>query len=228
HRSWRSGLCRHLRRPQDVQHPGPRSGGAQTGAGRHRHCPPAETRELYQRRRLCLRNHFRARHLYAGISRDAFRQGLRARLARAKDRYRRKAVTSSSRRRFLEQTLLAGIAAVLPGPAAAAAKGMAQTVLGPLDASLLGVTLAHEHIADGPFYLDRWPKDWGGRAEFTARAIDRLKVVRAAGIGTIVDLTTYDVWRDIGFLQEVSRRSGLTMIAATGQRFFPPVTKVAM
>jgi len=137
-------------------------------------------------------------------------------------------VTSSSRRRFLEQTALAGIAAVLPGPAAAAAKGMAQTVLGPLDPSRLGVTLAHEHIADGPFYLDRWPKDWGGRAEFTARAVDRLKVVRAAGIGTIVDLTTYDVWRDIGFLEEVSRRSGLTMIAATGQRFFPPVTKVAM
>lgn len=133
-----------------------------------------------------------------------------------------------SRREFLAQTALAGVAAAIASPAAGASKDIAQTVLGPLDASALGFTLAHEHIADAPFYLDRWPKDWGGRAEFTTRAVDKLKVVRAAGIGTIVDLTTYDVWRDIRFLEEVSRRSGLTMIAATGQRFFPPVTKVAM
>jgi phosphotriesterase-related protein len=53
--------------------------------------------------------------------------------------------------------------------------------------------------------------------------------VRAAGISTIVDLTTYDVFRDIGFLEEISRKSGLHMIAATGQRFFPPnVASVTM
>jgi phosphotriesterase-related protein len=134
----------------------------------------------------------------------------------------------TSRRDFLAQTGMAGIAATLTGPAAAASKNIAQTVLGPLDASGLGYTLAHEHIADAPYYLDKWPKDWGGRAEFVARAVDRLKVVRAAGISTIVDLTTYDVWRDIRFLEDVSRQSGLHMIAATGQRFFPPVTQVTM
>jgi phosphotriesterase-related protein len=128
-----------------------------------------------------------------------------------------------SRREFL-----AGIAAVASQPAAAASRDVARTVLGPLDASQLGFTLAHEHIADAPYYLGKWPKDWGGRAEFTARAVDKLKVVRAAGISTIIDLTTYDVWRDIRFLVEVSRKSGLHMIAATGQRFFPPVTQVSM
>ena len=140
----------------------------------------------------------------------------------------------ANRREFLKRTVAAGVAAAMPWPAAGAmaaaprngapgGSGFAQTVLGPIDASRLGFTLPHEHIADGPyFYLPKWPKAWGGRAEFTARAVDQLKLVRAAGVGTIVDLTPYDVGRDIRFLEEVSRRSGLSMIACTGQRFFPP------
>ena len=106
---------------------------------------------------------------------------------------------------------------------------MVETVLGPIDTSRLGFTLPHEHIADGPYYLNKWPKAWGGRAEFVAKAVEKLKLVRAAGVNTIVDLTTYDVWRDIRFLEEVSRKSGINMIACTGQRFFPPkVSGVSM
>jgi len=101
-------------------------------------------------------------------------------------------------------------------------EGVAQTVLGPLSASKLGFTLPHEHIADESFYLNKWPKAWGGRAEFTAKAIEKLKLVRAAGVSTIVDLTPYDVRRDIRFLEEVSLKSGINIIACTGQRFFPP------
>lgn len=108
------------------------------------------------------------------------------------------------------------------GPAAPRRIGLVQTVLGPLDASKLGVTLPHEHIADGPDVLNRWPKAWGGRAEFVSKAVEKLKLVKAAGVSTIVDLTTYDVGRDIRFLEEVSRKSGLNTIACTGQRFFPP------
>ena len=142
----------------------------------------------------------------------------------------------TSRREFLKRTVAAGIAAAIIRPVAGAAQmvdarpgRIAQTVLGPLDASKLGFTLTHEHIADGPdFHLPKWPKAWGGRAEFTAKAVETLKLVRAAGIGTIADLTPYDVGRDIRFLQEVSQKSGLTMIASTGQRFFPPVSHVAM
>lgn len=133
------------------------------------------------------------------------------------------------RRDFLKRTAATGIAAAISRPGLAAPQaagvdgpraGIAQTVLGPLDASKLGYTLPHEHIADGPFFLDKWPK--GGRAEFTAEAVEKLKQIRAAGIDTIVDLTPYDVGRDIRFLEEVSRKSGLHMIACTGQRFFPP------
>ena len=133
------------------------------------------------------------------------------------------------RRDFLKRTAATGIAAAISRPGLAAPQtaggngpraGIAQTVLGPLDVSKLGYTLPHEHIADGPFFLGKWSK--GGRAAFTAEAVEKLKKMRAAGIDTIVDLTPYDVGRDIRFLEEVSRKSGLHMIAATGQRFFPP------
>ena len=137
----------------------------------------------------------------------------------------------TNRREFLKRTAAVGIASAIFRPVAAVPQaasvsgllsqaGIVQTVLGPLDAAELGTTLPHEHIADGPYFLNKWPK--GGRAEFTAAVVEQLTQVRAAGIGTIVDLTPYDVGRDIGFLEEVSRKSGLHMIACTGQRFFPP------
>jgi phosphotriesterase-related protein len=100
--------------------------------------------------------------------------------------------------------------------------GKVQTVLGPLDPSELGFTLTHEHIADGPVFLKHWPASSGGRTEFVSAFVDKLKAVRAGGVSTIVDLTTYDVGRDIRFLEEVSRRSGMNVVAATGQRLLPP------
>lgn len=139
----------------------------------------------------------------------------------------------TNRRKFLARTVATGLTAAMFRPVSGAAQtdaanrlprhtGLAQTVLGPLDGSKLGFTLAHEHIADGSGVLSRWPKAWGDRAAFVAKAVEKLKLVRAAGVSTIVDLTTYDVGRDIRFLEEVSRKSGLNMIASTGQRFFPP------
>lgn len=143
----------------------------------------------------------------------------------------------TTRRAFLLQTAAAGVVASSfriaranagkVGPEVAQA-GKVETVLGPIDASTLGFTLPHEHIADASDDLTKWPKAWGGRTEFAGKAVERLKLVRAAGVSTIVDLTTYDVGRDIRFLEEVSHRSGLNMIACTGQRFFPPISHVSM
>ena len=146
----------------------------------------------------------------------------------------------TTRRAFLGQLAGFGLAAAsasittksktqTPLSSAHPTHAMVQTVLGPLDASNLGFTLPHEHIADGPYFLNKWPKAWGGRAEFVAQAVEKLKVVRNAGVSTIVDLTPYDDFgRDIRFLREVSRKSGLNMIACTGQRFFPPISHVSM
>lgn len=147
----------------------------------------------------------------------------------------------TTRREFLLRTAAAGVAAATALRMGRAAEtdasedrprlahaGAVETVLGPIDASKLGFTLPHEHIADASDDLSKWPKAWGGRAEFVAKAVEKLKLVRAAGVSTIVDLTTYDVGRDIRFLEEVSRKSGINMIPCTGQRFFPPITHVSM
>ena len=142
----------------------------------------------------------------------------------------------TTRREFLKRTAATGIAAALSHSVDGASEaarlyapssgvGTARTVLGALDASELGFTLTHEHIANAPDVLKRWPKAWGGRAGLVTKAVDRLKVMKSAGISTIVDLTTYDGGRDIRFLEEVSRKSGMNMIASTGQRFFPPQSR---
>jgi phosphotriesterase-related protein len=139
----------------------------------------------------------------------------------------------TTRRDFLKGTAASGIAAALSGSVDGApdeptlhrssnSVGTAQTVLGAIDPSALGFTLAHEHIGDAPEVLERWPKAWGGQAGLIAKAVDRLKAIKSAGISTVVDLTTYDVGRDIQFLEELSRKSGMNIIASTGQRFFPP------
>ncbi len=143
----------------------------------------------------------------------------------------------TTRREFLRRTVAAGVAAALAESvrgapdtdrARATRTGTAQTVLGAIDASELGFTLAHEHLSSAPGVLERWPKDWGGRQGLVTRAVDRLGVLGAAGVRTVVDLTPYDVGRDIRFLEEVSRQSGMNIIACTGQRFLPPSGRLAM
>ena len=98
------------------------------------------------------------------------------------------------------------------GPKVARA-GVVETVLGPLDVSKLGFTLSHEHVCFIPMGL------FSDRTAAAARMVDKVKEAKAAGVDTIIDLTTSDAWRDVRFGQEVSRRSGMQIVASTGFRF---------
>jgi phosphotriesterase-related protein len=89
-----------------------------------------------------------------------------------------------------------------------------QTVLGPIDASKLGFTLTHEHIGSGS------EKIFSSRMSSVADAVEKLKEARNAGIDTIVDVTTFDIERDIRYREEVSRKSSMQIVAATGQHLF--------
>src|SRR6185295_6427665 len=51
---------------------------------------------------------------------------------------------------------------------------------------------------------------------FITTASDQLKRAKDEGVSTIVDCTTIDLGRDIRMMQEVSRRSGMQVVAATG------------
>ena len=92
-----------------------------------------------------------------------------------------------NRRNVLAQMVASGVSATAFGPTAFAGHAKAftgptaQTVLGPVEVSRLGFTLPHEHIADGPSFLGKWPKAWGGTAGFTKRAVEKLNRVRASG-----------------------------------------------
>ena len=88
--------------------------------------------------------------------------------------------------------------------------------LGPIDRSKLGFTLPHEHIFAGSAgVLETWPALVGGRTAFRDRVVDKLKALKAQGVDTIVDVTPSHVGRDVPFLEDVSRRSGVQIVACT-------------
>jgi len=91
-----------------------------------------------------------------------------------------------------------------------------ETVLGPIDASLLGNVLSHEHVLVGMGEDNHhypWLFDWD---QTRANAIRELAEAKQGGIDTVIDLTTPDLGRDVEFVREVSRASGVNVIAATG------------
>jgi phosphotriesterase-related protein len=125
-----------------------------------------------------------------------------------------------NRREFLIRTAATGVVAAACVQVACATKvaggSVIQTVQGPLDASKLGFTLTHEHICRCPLEM------FGDRANAVAKAVDKLKVARDEGVDTVIDVTTFDIGRDIRFGEEVSRKSGMQIVACTGQHFFAP------
>jgi phosphotriesterase-related protein len=130
----------------------------------------------------------------------------------------------STRREFVMGTTAAGILAVA-GPIAHSPRIAAadterkrvasvQTVLGPIEAQHLGFTLTHEHVGSSS------AKIFGSWANSIAIAVDKLKEARDAGISTVVDVTTFDTGRDVRFCEEISRKSGMQIVACTGQHLF--------
>ena len=91
-----------------------------------------------------------------------------------------------------------------------------ETVLGPIEASKLGVTLSHEHVLvsmgeDNHHYP--WMFDW---ERTRANAVRELSEAKAGGVDTLIDLTTPDLGRDVEFVRDVAKASGMNVVAATG------------
>jgi phosphotriesterase-related protein len=91
-----------------------------------------------------------------------------------------------------------------------------ETVLGPINDSALGFTLSHEHVLvamgeDNHHYP--WLFDWERTRANTTRELSEAK---AGGVDTIIDLTTPDLGRDVEFVRDVARASGVNVVVATG------------
>jgi len=135
----------------------------------------------------------------------------------------------TNRRTFLTQAGALSVSASFIGLSIAAPVqapprklGVVHTVLGPIAGERMGFTAVHEHVlASSTDFLRLWPEYLGGRSQFTSRVVERMKLAKAAGIDTIVDCTTPDLGRDVRLLQEVSRRSGVQIVATTGHWLTP-------
>ncbi|MGH2608521.1 MAG: phosphotriesterase family protein, partial [Tepidiformaceae bacterium] len=97
-----------------------------------------------------------------------------------------------------------------------------QTATGPVDTSKLGFTLMHEHVfTRSPGVFEAWPHLWDEKAE-VQRAVDTFRDLKAAGVDTIVDLTTVDLGRDVPLVTEVARQVELNIVMCTGVWRNPP------
>ena len=98
-----------------------------------------------------------------------------------------------------------------------------RTVLGDIDPSAMGATYAHEHLViDGGRPVQMVP-------DFDLSDVDRMATELGAaadlGLGTVVDAMPCDAGRNASKLAELSRRTGVPVIAPTGlhhDRYYGP------
>ncbi|MBI4498960.1 MAG: phosphotriesterase-related protein [Chloroflexi bacterium] len=91
-----------------------------------------------------------------------------------------------------------------------------QSVLGPISTDQLGVTLTHEHVLCASAGIQQVFPEYVNRPQVIEDGVAALATAKAEGLGAFVDLTPMDLGRDIRLLEEVSRRSGVHLIACTG------------
>jgi phosphotriesterase-related protein len=97
-----------------------------------------------------------------------------------------------------------------------------RTVLGDIAPERLGRCYAHEHVIIDPSYTTQlFPEILLPSAD---KAVQELGDFKAAGGGAMVDCMPCDAGRNVEKLAEISRRSGVHLIAPTGlhrTRFYP-------
>ena len=82
------------------------------------------------------------------------------------------------------------------------------TVLGPVDSDDLGFTLSHEHVTLGAAGAAATYPGFQDRQAIADAATAALVEAYEGGVRTIIDVTTFDLGRDVSMMVEVSRRSG--------------------
>ena len=96
------------------------------------------------------------------------------------------------------------------------------TAAGAIEHTELGATLMHEHVfIRSPGVYEAWPELWDREAE-VANAVERFRELKAAGIDSIVDLTTIDLGRDAAMVAEVAGEVDLNIVMCTGVWRQPP------
>jgi phosphotriesterase-related protein len=93
--------------------------------------------------------------------------------------------------------------------------GYVQTVLGRIDPSILGFTLPHEHTQTALWHVEnRW--DYWQLTRDEPVVVAELERFRAAGGGTVVDLTVPGIGRDPDWLVTMAKATGLHIVMGSG------------
>jgi phosphotriesterase-related protein len=91
------------------------------------------------------------------------------------------------------------------------------TVLGRRSTSEMGRTLVHEHVLIGmPGWFMDARRPAFQRREAVERAVDAFQELHGHGVKTVIDPCPMDLGRDVEFSAEVSSKSGINIICATG------------
>jgi phosphotriesterase-related protein len=105
---------------------------------------------------------------------------------------------------------------------APAGRGFVRTVLGDVEPDALGVTYAHEHlIVDSPLIEDRFAHIHLSSVE---AAVAEVGECAAVGVSAMVDAMPCAAGRDVVRLAQISRGTGVHVLAATGlhtARYYP-------
>ena len=141
------------------------------------------------------------------------------------------------RRELIAALAALPVATALPGVAragdAGSAPGQVMTVAGPVDASVLGITLAHEHLfADLRPHAEQVEIPLAPDVDDVFRVVlPHLRAIQQLGCRTLVDCTATTLGRDAALLRRLSQASGLHIVTVTGAyvaaggRFIPPYVR---
>jgi phosphotriesterase-related protein len=90
------------------------------------------------------------------------------------------------------------------------------SVTGPIDTTALGFTLMHEHVnVLTESVIQNFPHLWDRDARLQ-QAVADLTAAKAHGVTTMVDLTVLGLGREVSFVRDAARASGMQIIGATG------------
>lgn len=140
-----------------------------------------------------------------------------------------------NRRNFVQTISAATAALALPACADRFTKTVrtereVMTVLGPVRADAMGMTLTHEHLLANFQSYEEWaqhPKTYD-RDEVVNLVLPHLIRIHDLGYRTFIDATAVGLGRDAVLLQRLSEISGLNILTVTGNyaafenRFLPP------
>lgn len=97
------------------------------------------------------------------------------------------------------------------------------TIRGPVDTGDLGWTLSHEHLTGGGAGMQAFPWIYDEDTA-VAKNVEALRRAKDAGIDSLIDLTPYDLGRQISLFEKIAEAdTGVHIVCATGAYRWVPM-----